>query len=57
VLAELLRGVDGEQHGLVLALVGAELLVVELDHPHVTVLDDEIPSLSHGLPLSIGDTP
>src|SRR5215211_3428610 len=33
VLAELLRGVNGEQHRLVFALVGAELLVIELDHP------------------------
>src|SRR5262245_44511472 len=47
VLTELLRGFDGEQHRLVTALVGAVFLVIELDHPGVAVLDDEIARLRH----------
>src|SRR5215216_3789521 len=51
MLAELLGGIDGEQHGLVLAFVWTILFVVELDHPHVVALHDEISSLGHGLSL------
>src|SRR3954454_11857668 len=47
--AKLARGVDCEQHRFGFALVGAELLVCELDHPVVVVLDEEIPCWRHSM--------
>src|ERR1043165_6743680 len=53
ILAELLRRVDGEQHGFVLGPVRPVLLVVEFDRPLVVMLDDEIACVGHGLRLHV----
>src|ERR1700730_17552309 len=53
VLAELLRRVDGEEHGFVLGPVRPILLVVEFDRPLVVVLNDEITYVGHGLRLHV----
>src|SRR4051812_46837568 len=53
-LAKLARGIDREQHRFGFALVGAELLVRELDHPVVVMLDEEIPCWRHSvLPMCV----
>src|SRR5262249_80436 len=53
VRAELLRRIDGEQHGFVLAPVRPVLLVIEFDRPLVVMLDDEIACVGHGLRLRV----
>src|SRR5262245_56332416 len=51
VFAELLRSVDGEQHGFVLAVVRAVFRIPIPDPPNVLILNDEVAGCRHDRPL------
>src|SRR5438132_14260436 len=49
LLAELMRGIDREQHRLAFALIGPELVSLEVDQPKVLPTIDEVaPACSAG---------
>ena len=45
--SEFLRGVDREDNGLVAARVRTGFAILELDHPHVAVAHNIVPSIRH----------
>src|ERR1700680_595027 len=47
--AELLRGIDCENDRLVATRVGTVFAILELDHPHVAVSHNIVPSPRHDL--------
>src|SRR5690606_5028528 len=50
ILADFFRGLDGEDHGLVLGFVRPVLFVAIFYKPRVSILDDEVPNRRHDSP-------